>query len=209
MLQKRIKKCRELSGYSQAKLGEYLNVTQQAVGKWEKGIAEPDSQTLTKMAKLFNVSIDYLFCIDNDYTYSEKPEPTAPGSEWIPVYGEIAGGTPIEMVEDVVDYEEIDEKTSLSGSIFALKVKGDSMSPRICNGDVVIVRAQPDVETGEIAAVAVNGDSATLKKIKKDSKGVYLVPLNNDYDTTFYSNEEIDELPIRILGKMIELRGKF
>lgn len=209
MLQDKIRQCREQIGYSQAKLGDYLNVTQQAVGKWEKGIAEPDSQTLTKMAKLFSVSVDYLFGIDDSYTYSEKPEPTASGSEWVPVYGEIAGGTPIEMIEDIIDYEEIDEHTAICGEIFALKVKGDSMAPRICDGDVVIIRAQPDVEAGEIAAVAVNGDTATLKKIKKDNKGVYLAPLNPDYDTTFFSCEEIDEIPIRILGKMIELRGKF
>lgn len=209
MLQDKIRQCREQLSYSQAKLGEYLNVTQQAVGKWEKGIAEPDSQTLTKMAKLFNVSVDYLFGIDNDYTYSEKPQPTAPGSEWVPVYGDIAGGTPIEMIEDILDYEEIDEKMATSGNIFALKVKGDSMAPRICDGDVVIIHAQPNVDNGDIAAVAVNGDTATLKKIKKDTKGVYLAPLNNEFDTTFFSNEEIEQLPIRILGKMIELRGKF
>ena len=74
---------------------------------------------------------------------------------------------------------------------------------------MVIIRRQPDVDTGEIAAVIVDGDSATLKKIKKDKKGVYLIPLNPAYDTVFYSNKEIRELPIIILGKLIELRGKF
>ena len=127
----------------------------------------------------------------------------------VPVYGEIAAGIPINMIEDIIDYEEVDEHTYSRGELLALKIKGNSMEPRICDGDVVIIRRQPDVDTGEIAAVIVDGDSATLKKVKKDKKGVYLIPLNPTYDTVFYSNKEIRELPIIILGKLIELRGKF
>ena len=127
----------------------------------------------------------------------------------VPVYGEIAAGIPINMIEDIIDYEEVDEHMYNRGELLALKIKGNSMEPRICNGDVVIIRRQPDVDSGEIAAVIVDSDSATLKKVKKDKKGIYLIPLNSAYDTKFYSNREIRELPITILGKLIELRGKF
>jgi len=137
---------------------------------------------------------------------NEKPKKKA---YKIPVYGEIAAGIPISMIEDIIDYEEVDEHTYNRGELLALKIKGNSMEPRICDGDVVIIRRQPDVDTGEIAAVIVDGDSATLKKVKKTKNGIYLIPFNSAYDTVFYSNEEIKELPIIILGKLIELRGKF
>ena len=83
------------------------------------------------------------------------------------------------------------------------------MSPRILNGDVVIVRKQDDCESGDICVVMVNGFDATLKQVKKDFNGITLVPFNQEYKPMFYSNKDIAELPVRILGKVIELRGKF
>lgn len=96
-----------------------------------------------------------------------------------------------------------------TGEFFGLKVKGDSMAPRIQNGDVVIVRKQDNCETGDVCVVMVNGFDATLKQVKKDYNGITLVPFNDEYRSMFYSNKDIQELPVRILGKVVELRGKF
>ena len=127
----------------------------------------------------------------------------------IPVLGDVAAGLPIEAVENLVDYEEIDQAMAASGEHFGLRLKGDSMEPRMKDGDVVIVRKQEDVESGDTAVVLVNGNSATVKRIKKGPSGISLIPNNPAYDPMFYTCDEIAQLPVRILGKVVELRGKF
>ena len=98
---------------------------------------------------------------------------------------------------------------SKTGEHFALRVKGSSMEPRFCEGDVVIVRKQADCDNGDTAIVLVNGDESTIKKIQKFEGGVHLIPLNPTFPVLTYSNEQIAQLPITILGKVIELRAKF
>ena len=83
------------------------------------------------------------------------------------------------------------------------------MEPRILEGDVVIVRQQEDVDSGDIAIVLVNGDEATVNRVKKQEEGITLIATNTSvYEPHFYSNQEIRDLPVRILGKVVELRGK-
>ena len=128
----------------------------------------------------------------------------------IPVLGNVAAGIPLEAIEDIIDYEEIPEQMARDGfEYFALQIKGNSMLPRFTPGDVVIVRLQDDVDNGDIAIVMVNGDEATCKKIKKTPEGVMLISTNPDYEPMFYSNQEIADLPVRIWGKVVELRAKF
>ena len=95
------------------------------------------------------------------------------------------------------------------GEYIALKIKGDSMEPKISDGDVVIVRLQPDFNNGDIVIVLVNGDEATCKKIKKTPEGVMLISTNPAYEPMFYSKKQVGELPVRVLGKVVELRAKF
>ena len=83
------------------------------------------------------------------------------------------------------------------------------MTPRIQHNDVVIVRCQPDVDSGDIAIVCVNGQNATCKQIKKHENGISLIPFNPTYDVTFYTTTEIASLPVTIIGKVVELRAKF
>lgn len=127
----------------------------------------------------------------------------------VPVLGTVRAGLPIEAVETIIDYEEISEDMAKQGEFFALQIKGDSMEPRICEGDVVIVRKQSDVDSGDTAIVLVNGEEATIKKIQKFDGGINLVPGNPSYDVRTYTNEQIESLPVQILGKVVELRGKF
>lgn len=127
----------------------------------------------------------------------------------IPVLGRVVAGIPIEAIEEVIDWEEIPQRLAASGKFFALRVCGHSMEPRILEGDVVIVRQQEDVESGDIAIVMVNGDEATVKRVKKQEDGITLIATNTSvYEPHFYSNQEIRDLPVRILGKVVELRGK-
>ena len=116
---------------------------------------------------------------------------------------------PIFLDEAIKSDEEISEDMARQGEFFALQIKGDSMEPKISDGDVVIVRKQPDVESGEIAIVLVNGDEATIKKVQKFTGGINLVPSNPVYEVKTFTNEQIEALPVQILGKVVELRAKF
>lgn len=200
----RIKIERTKKGLSQAALGDLLQITQQAVGKWEKNLSEPDSDALKKLADIFEISVDYLVGRNE-----KSPSGEGRKGKWINVYGEIAAGIPIEAIEDIIDQEEITADMAAHGEYIALRVKGSSMEPRIMDGDVVIIRLQQEVENSEIAAVFVNGNSVTLKQVKRENEGLWLIPNNSAFKPLFYSKKECAELPVRILGKMVELRAKF
>ena len=128
----------------------------------------------------------------------------------ITVLGRVAAGIPIEAVEDVIDNEEISEKIAKkTGDFFALQIHGDSMEPRMCEGDVVIVRQQDDAESGDIVIAMINGDDATCKRLRKYRDGIELISNNPSYVAMFFSNDEIISKPVKIIGKVVELRGKF
>lgn len=200
----RFKELRKKAGFSQAALAKILNVHQTAISQWELGKSYPEMDTIKKMAELYNVPIDYIVG-----RQSCPDIPPSTGGVWIPVLGHVAAGIPIEAVEDIEDYEEISLDTAEQGDYFALKIQGDSMEPKISNGDVVIVRKQDDCDNNDIAVVIINGGEATVKRIKKTPEGIMLIPSNQYYEPMFYSNEDIKKLPIKILGKVIELRAKF
>ena len=202
MLCDQMRRYRKQCGYSQKDLASQLFVTQQAVGKWERGEATPNPETVLKIAKILGITTDQLL--------GDTATPASTGGTWVPVLGDVAAGIPIEAVENIVDYEEIDSSMASTGEFFGLRIKGSSMEPRIRDGDVVIVRRQEDAETSDTAVILVNGDSATVKRIKKDPDGsLWLLPNNPAYDPQHYSPAEIATLPVRIIGKVVELRGKF
>ena len=197
----RIKQLRTGLEMKQSDLAKRLSVGQNTISNWETGKTEPDTGSLQKMASLFGVSIDYILGHVTLKTSEEGLQ--------VPVLGDVAAGIPIEAIQDIVDYEEIDAALAGSGEYFGLRLKGASMEPRMREGDVVIVRKQDDVESGDVAVVMVNGDSATVKRIKKGPSGITLIPNNPVFDPMFYTNDEIQSLPVRILGKVVELRAKF
>lgn len=127
----------------------------------------------------------------------------------IPVLGFVRAGLPMNAVENIIDYEEISAETARSGEFFALQIKGDSMEPKISEGDVVIVKKQSVVNNGEVAVVLVNGDEATVKKFYKSKTGIKLISTNPSYDPLYFSPQEVDSLPVEVIGKVVELRAKF
>lgn len=192
-----LKKYRKNKGFTQADVAKILNITPQAYANYEQGTRTPDINTCKLLSEIFDISL---------YTLLDEEPPKKKGVK-IPVLGTIPAGIPIEAIEDIIDYEEISEEMASRGEYFALKVKGTSMSPEITDGEVAIVKAQEDAESGDICVVMVNGDNATLKRIKKSTQGITLVPTNTiDFEPTFYTNEEILTLPVRILGKVVETR---
>ena len=195
-----LKNVRLLKKLTQQEVANALNISVQAYSHYETGRREPDFNTLTRLANFFNVTTDYLLGKDiKDNNKGVK----------IPVLGVVPAGVPIEAIEEILEYEEITPEMAKSGEYFGLKVKGDSMSPNILEGDVLIVRKQEDANSGDICVVMVNGDDATVKKLKKDPKGLTLIPNNPAYDVTYFTNEEIVSIPVRIIGKVVESRRSY
>lgn len=172
---------------------------------WVNGKKYPRIDKIELMAKYFNVSKTDLV----ERHQKGAGLQSAHGVR-IPVLGRVVAGVPIEAVTDIIDYEEIPAQMAKSGTYFALQVKGRSMEPTLHEGDVVIVRQQPEVENGEIAIVLVNGNDATVKEVKEGPNGLTLIGHNvGVYSPHFYTREQIQNLPIRIIGKVVELRRKF
>lgn len=201
----KLKNCRKDMSLSQRELGQKIGVAESTISLYESNKRFPDAETLQKISSLFNVSLDYLL---GNVSRKKLVTPTGRGVR-IPVLGRVVAGIPIDAIEEIIDYEEIPKEMADTGEFFALKVKGASMEPRILDGDVVIVRKQEDVESGDIAIVLINGNDATVKRVKKQKDGITLIANNiSVYEPHYYSNDEITQLPVRILGKVVELRGK-
>lgn len=200
MFNERLKTLRIQRKMTQSELAKKIYISQPAYSKYEVGTASPNPETLSKIADALDVSVDYLLGSDS--------QPARPGYIRVPVLGRVAAGIPIDAIEEIIDWEEISTAAAGDGEYFGLQIKGHSMEPKISDGDVVIVRRQPDVDSGDIAVVLVNGDDATVKRIKKSPQGVTLIPSNPAYEPMYYSNKEIESLPVQILGRVVELRAK-
>lgn len=200
----RLKEIRRQFGLSQLELAKRLRVSRSTIAMWETGGSNPDNEALMRISSIFDVSVDYLLGREG-----QKNNAASNGSVKIPVLGDVRAGLPMEAVENILDYEEISSDMAAHGDYFALRIRGDSMEPRIHEGDVVIVRRQPDVDSGDLAIVLVNGDSATIKRVRKLSDGIMLIPLNPSYEPIYYDVSTCASLPVQILGRVVELRAKF
>lgn len=201
LFSKRLSEMMQRENINQVELSRIIGVSESTVGKWVLCKSIPRMGIIQKLADHFHVGKSYFL--------EETPKDSSPAGRGvrIPVLGRVVAGIPIEAVEEILDYEEITPELAATGEFFALQVKGDSMLPKLEEGDVVIVKKQEDVETGDIAIVLVNGDEATIKQVKKVNGGIMLYGFNPDvYEPHFYSNQQIQELPVRILGKVIESR---
>lgn len=196
-----LKEIRTLKKISQQMLADYLSISRSTISMWESGYCQPDHGMLIKIAEYFDVSVDYLL--------GRNIETKRDTSVKVPVLGYVRAGIPMEAITDILDYEEISLEMASRGEYFALQIKGDSMAPVLLEKDVIIIRKQPDVESGEIAVVLVNGDDATVKKLHKHDNGISLVPINPAYSPSFFSKDEIANKPVIVIGKMVELRRKF
>lgn len=186
-------------GLERKELAKALGVPYSSLTDWMNGNAYPRIDKIQLMADFFHIE-------KSDLVEPRSAQKTTRAVK-IPILGQIAAGPASEMIENIEG--DIVTDIGMSDNSFALRIKGNSMSPRMEPGDVVIVRKQPDVESGEIAIVAVNGDEATCKRIKKYRDGIELIPINPAFPVRFFTYEEVEKNPVTILGKVVELRAKF
>jgi len=193
----------------------YISMLEKNENPQSKKPIIPSLETLKKISSSMSIDLnDLLSLLDGDQpvsiSWEQNKENNNSKAVEIPVLGRVVAGIPVEAVTDVIDYEEIAAELAATGDFFALQIKGNSMTPRICENDVVIVRKQPSVDSGSLAIVLINGEEATLKQVIVRPDGIMLQAFNPAvYPTHFYTCEDIKKLPVTILGKVVELRGKF
>lgn len=231
-----IKELRLQHNMSQLELAKIIGVTDKAVSSWENNIKTPRMGTLQRIADYFNIKKSEiiegplgLILESKPHTLTEaelkqaalnrviardKVTPIKPvlhHSYRIPILGRVAAGNPIYASEDVIGYQYIDESFQDDGyEYFALIIKGQSMEPTIMDGDTVIIRKQDYIEDGQIAIVLIDGEDATAKEVKETPEGIVLIGHNTAvYQPHFYSRQEIQELPVQIIGRVVQSIRKF
>ena len=201
-----IKARRKELGITLEEIGNYVGVSKATVQRWETGgISNMRRDRIKKLSEILQVGTEVLLQSDGK---DIQPDEKEYGFARIPVLGMVAAGVPITAQEDIIGWEEVPQDWVQNDTLFALKLKGDSMEPRMAAGDIVIVRRQSDVENGEIAIVMVDGE-ATCKKVVKHSDALVLVSNNAKYAPMFFTIREMEEKNVTVLGKVIELRAKF
>ena len=212
-------------GVSAYRVAQETGVSTATLTSWKKGVYTPKPEKLQKLANYFGVQLEYLTGASEYKTKKEmfqhfdditdlpalrsEIKDTKIGTVQIPVLGEVAAGVSISAEENWIDYECISEHLAATGDYFGLRIKGDSMSPRILESDTVIVRQQDDADSGDVVIVLINGDSATCKRLMKHTDGISLISFNPTYEPMQFSNKECEEKPVKIIGKVVENRQKY
>ena len=127
----------------------------------------------------------------------------------IPVFDYISCDKTFCSTEKIIDTEEIPESLAKTGEFYALRIKGDSMEPKISSGDVVIVRQQDDADTGDTVIATIACEDAVCKRLRKYKEGLELISTNPSYAPLYFDDETIKNKPVKIIGKVVELRAKF
>lgn len=202
-----IKQLRTSCEMTQQELADKLNISKQAVYKYETGIVTNiPSDKIEAMARIFGVLPQTIMgWSDQDGSDDLSKFGIRPAlHKKIPMLGEIACGKPIFAEQNFDTYVDVAEDNKAD---FCLTCKGDSMSPLILNKDIVFIRKQDIVDNGQIAAVVIN-DEATLKRVFYDKPNniVSLISENTAYPPMIYSGEALND--IHILGKAISICRK-
>lgn len=204
----KIYKLRTQRGMTQAELAKIAGVSDKAVSAWESGTRDPKLKAIQNICSYFNLDLnsfvdesinEFVFAYSSSSNTIPRCFSPMPETIRLPRVGRIACGDPITAEENIEDYDEV--LTSWHAD-FTLVCCGDSMLPKIEDGDIVAIRSQPMVENGEIAAVRI-GDEATLKQVFVHPDFVELRPLNPSFQSIIKKKEEMED--IHIEGKAVGL----
>lgn len=213
-----LKDIRESLGYSTHDINKLCEISQSYISLMENGKRRPSPIILRKLASAY--FLDYIDLYEKagyiDLAETErfnnnlqKNNANPKDSAVVFVYGSIPAGVPMECIEDIIDTEEIPADMLKGGKqYFGLKVKGNSMEPDYLDGDTLILEKADDCESGDDAIIMVNGNDGTFKRVFKNENGIILQPLNPEYAPLVFTNEQIEDLPVRVIGIVEEIRRK-
>ena len=201
-------------GITQKEVADFVGVSEATVSRWESGhIDNMRRDRIAALSKILRLSPLAIMGIDDTDLSTRLPNmvPIDARTFRVPIVGRVAAGRPIVADEEIIGYEYIDNKYSKDGhEYFGLRIVGKSMEPTIMDGDIVIVRRQNYVENGEIAIVLIDGEEATAKEVKESADGITLIGHNTAvYTPHFYSAQEVKNLPVQIIGRVVKSIRKF
>lgn len=191
------------SGKSQKDFCRDLEFKETTVSDWLNAKTYPRIDKIERMANYFGIDKAALV---EDHTYNKVDIPVYR----IPIVGKVVAGTPIDAIENITDYIRVTNPAAADGSYYALHVTGASMEPEMREGDLVIVHKQDYFDSGDICIVLVNGNEATVKKVIKSDQGITLIGFNATvYPPHFYNARQVEELPVRVIGKVKQVRRSY
>ena len=211
----RLKLALELNNMKSTELAIKTGIDKSLISNYLSGRFKAKQDKVDVMAEVLNVSEGWLMGYDINIERQQNKNIHVDNARYIeiskktvkiPLLGKVPAGVPIEAIQETLGYEEIPADMIKSGDYFALKVDGDSMYPDYHTGDIIIIRQQPDCVSGDDCVVMVNGDDATFKRVIKHEDSIVLQPLNSNYEPYFFNKEQIESLPVRIIGVAIEVK---
>lgn len=198
----RIEFYRTRLGLNQKELAERLRFAKSTMSQYESDARNPSDKIKLALCDLFNITLDELM--------GRKVKPKSENSVAVPVLDRFSSGVPVDAIRKVEDWEEIPKVLTGTGEYFAVKMVNDSMSPTILRDSVVIVRKQDTVGDNEIAVVQVGDDKAMkIRRVNLQGNGIILFSDNRIACAPRYFTEyEVNALPVRIIGKVVEVRKR-
>lgn len=197
MFGEKLRSLRKEHGMTQVDLANALDLDKSSIAKYESAGIIPSVDTLQKISALFNVSIDYLlnapFGDINNVVNVEIIGTVVAGRDGIATY-EFLG------ISQAININNKDEYKYL-------KVRGDSMAPQILEGDLALVRLQPDIDSGDLAVVIIGGEEGVIKKVQKTDNSISLISFNQMYDTRVFVGKDMEQL--QIFGKVVKVERSY
>ena len=198
-----IRKRRKSLKLTTEQVAKYIGVSAPTVTRWETGeIKNIKNDKILRLATILDIDPMVLIDWDDQEQYQRN-------DRLKPILGYARAGYDLFAEEQLLGYEEVSDAEINKGDYF-LQVKGDSMTgSHIFDGSKVYVKSQSYVNSGEIGVVIINGDEATIKKVIKQKDLLILEATNPDYENRYFTAQEVAELPVSIIGKVISCKIEF
>lgn len=210
--QNRLYKAMTIKNMKQVNLVEKTGLDKTLINKYLSGKTNAKQDKLTILADALNVNEIWLMGYDVPMDRNLNSLNITPLSELqqteIPILGKVKAGYNYLANENKIGRTYLDYKPSDLENYYALQITGDSMEPLFSDGDIAIVHKQDDFESGNTCIVLINGDEATVKKVVRMEDGIDLIAMNPYYPVRHFSNEDMKEIPVKIIGKVVEARRR-
>ena len=207
--QKRLEEALRIKNMKSVELHEKTGISESLLSKYLSGGAVARQKKLTLLADALDVNEVWLMGYDVPMNRELNPKPISELNQTeIPVLGKVKAGYDYLANENIIGHVFLDFKPSDPENYYALQVTGDSMEPLFSDGDIAIVHKQDTFEIGNTCIILVNGDEATVKKVVKMDDGIDLIAMNPYYPVRHFSKNDMDEIPVKIIGKVIEARKR-
>lgn len=200
----KLRQAMEKAEMNATELSEKTGISKSTISRYLSGGYIAKQRNLLKLSRALHVDPKFLF--------SDAVEELDANLKVykIPIVGKVVAGTPIDAIENITDYIRVTNPAAADGSYYALHVTGASMEPEMREGDLVIVHKQDYFDSGDICIVLVNGNEATVKKVIKSDQGITLIGFNATvYPPHFYNARQVEELPVRVIGKVKQVRRSY